>query len=288
MIGPLPYIGGKRRLAPTIASLLPSHVTYVEPFAGGAQVFFHKPPSAVEVLNDLDDEIVNFLRVCQQHSGELVRWLQYAVASRRLHEWFSQQDTRLLTDIQRAARLLYLQKNSFGGRVDRRNFHFAVAKPQNYTPLRLPEIMAATARRLARVQLECLPYEQVIARYDRPTTCFYLDPPYVGRQLYRHNLSDADFGTLADRLKGLRGSFVLSINDHPISRRVFKGFHAYAVSLAYTSNRMVPHVTELLFSNVPLPTSARVRPVTVDEADSGTTPAAPIARATDRRDAAAV
>src|SRR5205814_1410574 len=54
MIGPLPYIGGKNRLATKIISMLPEHTTYVEAFAGGAQVLFHKPPSEVEVLNDLD------------------------------------------------------------------------------------------------------------------------------------------------------------------------------------------------------------------------------------------
>ena len=62
MVGPLAYIGGKNRLAVKIISLLPEHTTYVEPFAGGAQVFFHKRPSEVEVLNDLDGEIVNLLR----------------------------------------------------------------------------------------------------------------------------------------------------------------------------------------------------------------------------------
>ena len=65
MIGPLSYIGGKNRLAKQIIALMPEHQTYVEAFAGGAQVFFHKEPSNVEVLNDLDYEIVNFFRVCQ-------------------------------------------------------------------------------------------------------------------------------------------------------------------------------------------------------------------------------
>ena len=50
MIGPLSYIGGKNRLATRLISLFPKHTTYVEPFAGGAQVFFHKEPSAVEVV----------------------------------------------------------------------------------------------------------------------------------------------------------------------------------------------------------------------------------------------
>src|SRR3979409_1418103 len=98
MIGPLSYIGGKNRLATKIISLLPEHTTYVEPFAGGAQVFFHKPPSPVEVLNDLDGEIVNFFRVCQWHHEELIRLLRSTLASRRLYEITSKTDPSSLTD----------------------------------------------------------------------------------------------------------------------------------------------------------------------------------------------
>src|SRR5256885_6620146 len=83
MIGPLPYIGGKNRLATKIISMLPEHTTYVEAFAGGAQVFFHKSPSNVEVLNDLDFDIVNFFRVCQWHYEELIRYLRFCLLSRK-------------------------------------------------------------------------------------------------------------------------------------------------------------------------------------------------------------
>jgi site-specific DNA-adenine methylase len=58
MVGPISYIGGKNRLAKRIIALLPEHATYVEAFAGGAQVLFHKLPSNVEVLNDLDYEVL--------------------------------------------------------------------------------------------------------------------------------------------------------------------------------------------------------------------------------------
>jgi len=85
MIGPLSYIGGKRAIAKPLIALFPDHTTYVEAFAGGAQVFFHKQPSKVEVLNDLDGEIVNFYRVCQQHYEELLRYLRFALVSRT---WF--------------------------------------------------------------------------------------------------------------------------------------------------------------------------------------------------------
>src|ERR1039457_2876294 len=83
MVGPLSYIGGKHRLAKRIIEIFPKHTTYVEAFAGGAQVLFHKEPSAVEVLNDLDGELVNFFRVCQLHHEELIRYFRFALVRPR-------------------------------------------------------------------------------------------------------------------------------------------------------------------------------------------------------------
>jgi DNA adenine methylase len=76
MVGPLSYIGGKHALANRIIAMLPAHTIYVEAFAGGAQVLFHREPSKVEVLNGLDGEDVNFYRVCQAHYEELIRYLR--------------------------------------------------------------------------------------------------------------------------------------------------------------------------------------------------------------------
>src|SRR6266436_8135909 len=104
MIGPLSYVGGKRALAKRAIALFPEHTTYVEAFAGGAQVFFHKPPSKVEVLNDLDGEVVNFFRVCQAHYEELLRYLRFALVSRKWFELLRATDPQYLTDIQRSAR----------------------------------------------------------------------------------------------------------------------------------------------------------------------------------------
>jgi len=237
MIGPLPYIGGKNRLATKIISMLPEHITYVEPFAGGAQVFFHKPPSNVEVLNDLDFDIVNFYRVCQWHHDEFVRYLRFCVASRKLHELHVKTDPATLTDIQRAGRFFYLQKNSFGGLILKQKFHYGVVQPSNYNPARIPEVIEQTHKRLARVQIESLPYEQILQRYDRPTTCFYLDPPYWRRKLYRFNFSDADFQNLDQRLRALKGKFILSLDDHPEVRKLFGHWRLVPVDIAYTAKR---------------------------------------------------
>ncbi len=237
MVGPLSYIGGKNRLAKRIIEIFPEHTTYVEAFAGGAQVLFHKEPSPVEVLNDLDGEIVNFFRVCQSHHEELVRYFRFSLVSRRWFDLLKATDPATLTDIQRAARYLYLLKGSFASLVVRPTYHWHVVQPPGLNLAKLPELLHNTHKRLERVQIECLPYEEILKRFDRTATLFYLDPPYWGRQLYRYNFEPEDFEKLAERLRGLRGRFVLSLNDVPEVRRLFRRFHCSEVELSYTAQK---------------------------------------------------
>ena len=250
MLGPLPYIGGKRALAKQIIATFPDHTTYVEAFAGGAQVLFRKEPSKVEVLNDLDGEVVNFYRVCQQHYEELVRYLRFSLASREWFDSLNAMDPKTLTDIQRAARFFYLQKNAFAGLVRRHNFGTSVVIPSGFNPERIPHWIENTHHRLAKVQIESLPYEEILKRYDRPTTLFYLDPPYFDRKLYNHNFERQDFETLAERLKDVQGKFVLSLNDVPQVRSIFRSFKSKAIQLAYTAQQTAGRrFRELLITN---------------------------------------
>ena len=236
MLGPLPYIGGKNRLAKQIIALMPEHTTYVEAVCTAVlKVFFHKTPSNVEVLNDLDFDIVNFFRVCQWHYEELIRYLRFCLASRKLHELHVKSDPATLTDIQRAGRFFYLQKNSFGGLILKQRFHYGVTQPSNYNPERIPKVIEQAHQRLARVQVESLPYERVLEKYDRPTTFFYLDPPYWGPKLYKFNFTETDFTAMADRLSRLKGKFILSLNDRPEVRQTFARFHIERTELAYTA-----------------------------------------------------
>jgi len=237
MVGPLPYVGGKNRLAAKIIDRFPQHVTYVEPFAGGGQVFFHKEPSKVEILNDKDGEIVNFFRVCQSHHDEFIRYSRFLLASRQWYDLLQRTDPTTLTDVQRAVRFLYLQKSSFAGLVLRQTYHWHVVQPPTFNPERLPEIIHNTHKRLERVQIECSPYEEVLARFDGPDTLHYLDPPYWNKKLYRYNFTTADFEKLEERLRKLKGKFVLSLNDVPEVRALFSRFSIEGVELPYTAQK---------------------------------------------------
>ncbi|WP_049191956.1 DNA adenine methylase, partial [Serratia marcescens] len=114
----IPWVGGKRKLARQILPLFPKHTCYVEPFCGGAALFFSKEPSKVEVVNDINGELINLYRVVKHHLEEFVRQFKWALSSRQIFEWEKLCVPETLTDIQRAARFYYLQNMAFGAKVE--------------------------------------------------------------------------------------------------------------------------------------------------------------------------
>jgi len=250
MTAPLSYVGGKNRLANTIISLIPKHTTYIEPFCGSAQVLFRKEPSEVEIINDRSSDVTTFFRVCQFHHEELIRCLHFHVASREWFNLLNRTDPSTLTDVLRAARFLILQKLSFASRVVRRNYPLHVSQRPPFDPLRLGDVIEEAHKRLARVQVENLPYDELIRRTDRVTTFYYCDPPYENRPLYEFNFGAKDFEMLAKLLEGIKGKFLLSLNDSPEMRRVFGRFRIQSVQLHYSSQRRAGRrYKELLIRN---------------------------------------
>jgi DNA adenine methylase len=194
--------------------------------------------------------VFNFLRICQLHHHELVRYLQFSIASRKWFELFQKQDPATLSDIQRAARFFYLQKTSYAGLVKRQNFTVSVQDGSNYNPHRIPMILHLAHERLLNVQLECLPYQEILKRYDRQFTFFYLDPPYFGLPHYKFNFKEADYVELARLLKGLKGRFLLSLNDRPEVRNIFADFTIHGLTFSYSSQRKAGKLyKEVLISN---------------------------------------
>jgi len=250
MPGPIKYVGGKSRLAKIIIERIPAHVTYVEPFCGGAKVFFQKQRSKVEILNDLDSQLVNFYRVCQSHHEELIRSISMMPVSRELFSDFRANKQSGLTDIQRAARFLYLQKLCYAGQVTGKGFFVPLDTKHDLHYDLISKALSEAHSRLAGVQIEHLPYSEIIRRYDRPATFFYLDPPYYDFHFYNHNFEHDDFVQLAKTVKSIKGKFLLSLNDHAEVRKLFASFTIKIVKLAYSLNRAGGESSqELLISN---------------------------------------
>ena len=90
--------------------------------------------------------------------------------------------------------------------------------------------------RLAHVYIENMPYAKLLTRVDRPSTFFYLDPPYYNYEDYygKDVFGKGDFMVLRDLLRGLKGKFLLSLNDTPEVREIYKGFRIETVTTSYT------------------------------------------------------
>ena len=230
----IPWIGGKRRLADLLLSRFPAHKCYVEVFAGGAALYFMRPPADVEVINDINGELVNLYRVVQRHLEEFVRQFKWALSSRKVFAWLQKTEPATLTDIERAARFYYLQQLAFGAKVEGQNFGTATTTPPGLNLLRLEETLSAAHLRLASSYIEHLDWAACIERYDRPHTLFYLDPPYWETEGYGVDFPLSEYERMADMLRGLKGKAIVSLNDHPEIRRCFAGFEMESLDINYT------------------------------------------------------
>ncbi|MAU96150.1 MAG: DNA methyltransferase [Fulvimarina sp.] len=248
------YIGGKRNLARRLVERIEAipHDAYAEAFVGMGGVFLRRRSAPrLEVINDVSGDVATFFRILQRHYTHFMEMLRFQIASRREFERLLKTDPATLTDLERAARFLYLQRLAFGGKVDGRTFGVSVTTSSRFNVTKLAPTLEAIHERLAGVVIEQLPWRAFIDRYDRPGTLFYLDPPYYGSEgdYGRDAFSRDEFAELAGRLRDLKGTFLLSINDRPEVRSLFEGFSIETLPTTYSvSQKGNSKVGELLIS----------------------------------------
>lgn len=246
----LPWMGGKRRLAKQILPLFKPHTAYVEPFCGGAALFFMKAPSKVEVINDAHGELVNLYRVVKHHPDELVKQFRWGLISREEYLTQKEINPRHLTDIQRAARFFYLQKLAFGAKVSGQSFGTSAVSPPRMNLLRIEEDLSAAHLRLARTVVEHLDWADCIKRYDREGTLFYLDPPYWGTAGYGRDFPLEEYYRMGELARTGQGQFVISVNDTPEMRDAFQGLTIQTTEIRYTVGQQATEPRgELIITN---------------------------------------
>lgn len=233
------WMGGKRHLSRRICGLLAAtdHQAYVEPFTGQGGVFLRRlRRPAVEVINDINGDVVTLFRVLQRYPEALFQELRWRPAMRSEFERLKEVRDDDLLDIERAARFLYLQTLAFGGKVTGQSFGVSATQPQTFDIRRLRPRLERIHDRLAGVVIERLDWMDCLGRYDREGTLFYLDPPYWGgeRDYGDGVFLRGDFQRMADRLRDIRGRFLLSINDRPEIREMYAWADIEPVRTTYT------------------------------------------------------
>ncbi len=155
------YFGGKRNLTKNLSARIAaiSHETYVEPFIGMGGVFLrrsHKPKG--EVINDLNRDLANLFRVLQRHYNPLMDMLRWQITSRDEFKRLLSANPDSLTDLERAARFLYIQRCGYSGLIQRRAFGVSTAAPGRFDMARLAPLLEDVHARMTGVIIECLPW----------------------------------------------------------------------------------------------------------------------------------
>lgn len=207
-----------------LLSLVPPHTLYCEPFFGGGALFFAKPKSEVEVINDKNGEVVNFYKIVQTNFSELQKEIRATLHSRELFRKgrVVYENPDMFSEVKRAWAFWTLTNQGFAGQVT--SWGFGKTKSKEATVARKRENFTADyAKRLQQVQIENNDALKVIDRCDTKETFFYVDPPYFNSDLGHYKgYTEEDYKNLLEKLKGIKGKFLLSSYPSPVLSQFIK------------------------------------------------------------------
>ena len=227
---PINWYGGKYYMAKNIIEIFPEHKMYVEGFGGAAHVLFRKEKSELEVYNDLHSGLYLFFKLLRENNEEFIRRLSLTPYSREEFEnskgWMYEDD-----EIEKARKFYVRTMQSVAT-----NGGWCYAKSKSRRGMcqsvsrwlgNVEENLTNAIERLREVQIENLDILELIKKYDKEDTLFYLDPPYIQdtrkqKKSYNHEMTDNQHKELVDVLLGVKGKVVLSGYDHPIYNKLLE------------------------------------------------------------------
>ncbi len=261
---PFRYFGGKARLAPWIAAVLPAHRVYVEPFCGSAAVLLAKPRATHEVINDLDRNVVTFYRMLRDRPDDLA---QACALTPYARDEFAAADLTddTLDDLERARRFYVRSTQGFSvGRRGGWSIGVTTGTARAVTTATRLGEFGQLAERLAGVNIEHADAVDVIGRYGTPDAVIYADPPYLGvtrdaesLEAYPNEMVDEEaHRAIAQALAATPAAVIVSGYASPLyDDDLYAGWWRIERTVAKTAgNRAGPlrGATEVLWCNRPV------------------------------------
>jgi DNA adenine methylase len=212
---PISYYGGKQMMLRHILPMIPRHTTYCEPFFGGGAVFFAKPKSKQEIINDTNDVLINFYRVAQTRFDELAKEVSCYLYSRA--QYYEARDIVLgrveADDVKRAAAWWFYINTTINHKIHGAMRLYICRNDELVITMNNKKglIQGALVQRLEGAMIECKDALKVIRDSDSPDTFFYIDPPYFNGDMGHYKgYTESDFNDLLDTIQGIKGKFLLS------------------------------------------------------------------------------
>lgn len=194
---PFRYAGGKFYARKLILEHIPHHDIYIEPFAGGASIFFAKPKAEFSILNDLDKDLINVYEIIRDNPEDLINFLKKRSASisripeslikdidigqplpacKKLHNFFKNEYVPR-NNIEKAGRWYYLNRTSYSGIMNFQNMYWGYGDKFSMQPKNWPMNIRRASKKLQNVKFSYFDFEMIID--EAPDGAFlFIDPPY--------------------------------------------------------------------------------------------------------------
>lgn len=238
---PFRYAGGKFYARKLILEHVPIHKFYIEPFAGGASIFFAKPKISNNWLNDIDCDLINCYQIIKDQPEELILRLSGEKASKDRHTYYKK-GYHPKNNMDKALRWFYLNRTSYSGIMNMQNCFWGYGDKFSMRPEYWPRNIIRTSLKLQNVKLTCADFEVVIDNAADESFLF-IDPPYFNAdqdKFYVHSFKKDDHFRLNNVLKRntKRLKFLITYDNCPEIKNLYDwadGIHEKEWN--YTINR---------------------------------------------------
>lgn len=244
---PFRYAGGKFYARKLILEHIPQHTSYIEPFAGGASIFFCKDKVENNWLNDIDDELINTMLIIRDRPQELINILKVGndiqvprnlignindgdpiPALKELHHFFKH-DYTPHNELERAFRWFYLNRTSYSGIMNFQNMYWGYGDKYSMQPKNWGRNIERTSEKLQGVNITNLDFEEVIDNAQDGSLLF-VDPPYYGAdqdKFYQHFFTKDDHHRLLECIirNANRLNFFITYDNVPEIREMYNWVH---------------------------------------------------------------
>jgi DNA adenine methylase len=224
---PLTYYGGKQKLVNDILPFIPEHNLYCEPFFGGGAIFFAKPKSEIEVINDTNGDLINFYKVVKTKYRQLEKEIKQTLHSRQEHYIAAKAILvfpDLFHDVKRACAIWVVANQGYASRLDST---WGYDRKRNTSAKRLHKkrdsFAKEYAQRLEETEIENNDALKVIESRDSKDSFFYCDPPYFNSGMGHYKTyTEQDFENLLQLLSAIKGKFLLSSYPSPLLKKYIR------------------------------------------------------------------
>jgi DNA adenine methylase len=207
--------GNKFYILEDLMPYIPEHKIYIEPFFGSGALFWNLPKCEKSIINDKSKDIYNLLKLLQKAPPGVLRFPHFT----RLEDM---QEFYFKKPISLPDKIIYLKIKlslGFNGMPVKND---KIYKFANWEDFRSNSNIYT--QKLKNVIILNEDYQKVIKNYDHHDAFIFLDPPYENSDKDFYEDTIINYENLCDLLKSIKGKFLLTINDSPLIRKIFKDF----------------------------------------------------------------